>query len=58
MGADGLIYNNVYDNGYNLLSFRHPDNYLLTARAYKGGSRRSTDYEFFTTDPRYAHNFG
>ena len=58
MGADGLIYNNVYDNGYNLLSFRHPDNYLLTARAYKGGPRRSTDYEFFTTDPRYAHNFG
>ena len=62
MGADGLIYNNVYDNGYDanqvLLSFKHPDNYLLTARAYKGGPRRSTDYEFFTTDPRYAHNFG
>ena len=41
MGADGLIYNNVYDNGYDanqvLLSFRHPDNYMLTARAYKGG---------------------
>lgn len=41
LGADGLIYNNVYDNGYDanqvLLSFRHPDNYMLTARAYKGG---------------------
>ena len=44
MGADGLIYNNVYDNGYDanqvLLSFRHPDNYMLTARAYKGGSKK------------------
>ena len=62
MGADGLIYNNVYDNGYDanqvLLSFRHPDNYMLTARAYKGGPRKSSDYEFFTTDPKYAHNFG
>lgn len=62
MGADGLIYNNVYDNGYNanqiLLSFKQPDNYLLTARAYKGGPRKSSDYEFFTTDPKYAHNFG
>ena len=62
IGADGLIYNNVYDNGYNanqvLLSFKQPDNYLLTARAYKGGPRKSSDYEFFTTDPKYAHNFG
>lgn len=62
LGADGIIYNNVYDNGYNanqvILGFRHPDNYMLTARAYKGGPRKSSDYEFFTTDPKYAHNFG
>ena len=62
MGADGIIYNNVYDNGYDsnqvILSFKHPDNYMLTARAYKGGPRKSSDYEFFTTDPKYAHNFG
>ncbi len=62
MGADGLIYNNVYDNGYDanqvILSFKQPDNYMLTARAYKGGPRKSSYYEFFTTDPKYAHNFG
>lgn len=62
LGADGLIYNNVYDNGYNsnqvILSFKQPDNYLLTARAYKGGPRTSSNYEFFTTDPKYAYNYG
>lgn len=56
MGADGLIYNNVYDNGYDanqvLLSFRHPDNYMLTARAYKGGPKKSSDSEFV---PAYVH---
>ena len=62
LGADGLVYNDVYDNGYDanqvILSFKQPDNYMLTARAYKGGPRKSSDYEFFTTDPRYAHNYG
>ena len=62
MGADGLIYNNIYDNGYSanqvLLSFKQPDNYMLTIRGYKGGPRKSSDYEFFTTDPKYASNFG
>lgn len=62
LGADGLIYNNVYDNGYDanqvILSFKQPNNYMLTARAYKGGPRKSQSYEFFTTDPRYAHNYG
>lgn len=41
MGADGLIYNNVYDNGYDanqvILSFKQPFNYMLTTKAYKGG---------------------
>ena len=38
LGADGLIYNNVYDNGYDanqvILSFKQPDNYMLTTNAY------------------------
>lgn len=61
-GADGIIYNDVYDNGYNnnqvILSFKKPQNQLLTIRGYKGGQRKSDDYEFFSTDPKYARNYG
>ena len=37
MGADGLIYNNVYDNGYDanqvILSFKHPNNYTVNSQS-------------------------
>lgn len=39
LGADGLVYNDVYDNGYNanqvILSFKQPDNYMLTVRTFR-----------------------
>ena len=51
MGADGLIYNNVYDNGYDanqvLLSFKHPDNYIISMQRLmynKGGKLNKLKY--------------
>ena len=45
LGADGLVHNDVYDNGYNanqvILSFKQPDNYIVTAKAYKGGPNKT-----------------
>lgn len=59
LGADGIIYNGVYDNGYNnnqvILSFKQHNNPHLGIKAYRGGNPNGL---FFSTDPNYASQYG
>ena len=59
LGADGIMYNGVYDNGYKnnqvILSFKQHNNPHLGIKAYRGGNPNGF---FFSTDPNYASQYG